>query len=311
MPANILLLDPLTLLGRELLASGDRLAAIAAEIDYVHTDLDDEHQIAEIGTTPVLVPPLDNADQIAGHDLVVAASDGVSTRHDHLLEVLDGAPDLALLDLSRLECLDRLVEPSTGRRIPESRRVRVAHPAAAAAVPVIEALGHLGRCRGSLAAFDPVSAFGREGIDLLVQQAARRLQGGAVEDLIHGHILAFNTVAVDGSELQAEMGALLPEVPLAVTRCLGGAFHGHLAVLALAFDRDLDPREAEETLEQVEGIVLTSGPLGLDTVPDTDLVSVAGPAVSPDGTQLNMVLMADGLRIGGALTALAILEAMS
>ncbi len=310
MPANILVLDPLTLLGRELLACDDRLTTIGAEFDYLHTDLDDEHQIAEIGSVPALVPPIESPEQIFGHDVVVVASDSVSSRHDDLLQALNRAPDLAVLDLSRLACLDRLVEPSIGRRLPDTRRVRVAHPAAAAAVPIVETLGFLGRCRGSLAAFDPVSTFGREGIDLLVQQASLRLQGGTVEDRIHGHVLAFNSVAVDPSQLQSEMASLLPDVPLAVTRCLGSAFHGHLAFLGLGFDRSLDPREVDETLEQIGSIDLADGPLGLDSVPGSDLISITRPALSADGTQLNLIMMADGLRIGGALTALDILETM-
>jgi hypothetical protein len=310
MPANILVLDPLTLLGRELLTCSDRLGAMAASFDYLHTDLDDEHQIAEIGSGPALVPPLDSADQLAECDVVVVASDGVASRHDHMLEALDLRPDLALLDLSRLECLDPLVEPSTGHRTVDSRRIRIAHPAAAASVPIIEALGFLGRCRGSMAAFDPVSAFGREGIDLLVQQAALRLQGGTVEDRIHGHILAFNTVAVDPSSLQAEIAVLMPDVPMAATRCLTGAFHGHLVSLALSFERAVEANEVKETLEQVENLEVVPPPLGLDGVPDSDSISVAPPSLSAEGSQLALVLMVDGLRIGGALTACDILDSM-
>jgi aspartate-semialdehyde dehydrogenase len=48
--------------------------------------------------------------------------------------------------------------------------------------------------------------------------------------------------------------------------------------------------------------------LSLDSVPDRENVVIAPPSLSPDGTQLALTMMADGLRVGGALTAVEILE---
>jgi hypothetical protein len=310
MSASILVLDPLTLLGRELLSCGARLESLAADIEFAHTELEDEHQVAEIGSRPVLVPPLSGVDQLAHHEVVVVTSDIVSSRHDHLLELLDSRPDAAVLDVSRLPSLDGLVEPSLGRRPTRSRRLRVAHPALAAAAPVAGALRYLGRLHGTVHAIEPGSTFGREGVDLLVRQAAARLQGGTVEERIHGHILAFSTVAIDSADLQSEAFTLIPEVPLAVSRYLSGTFHGHLAALGFGFERALESREVEDVLEQVEGLEAVQFPFGLDAVPDSDQIISTPPSLSADRTQLSLALMVDGLRVGGVLTALDILETL-
>jgi len=310
MSTKILVLDPLTLAGKELLGCNQRLASIGGELDFRHTALDDEHQIAEIGSGPALVPPLDAPEDFTDVDVIVVASDGESSRHDHLLAFLDDNPDQAIVDITRLGFLDNRTQPSIGAKLSESRQLRVAHPAIVATTVVVEALAHLGKRCGSLAAVDPVSSFGQEGVGLLVSQAEQRMQGASVDDRIDGHILAFNLVAVDGDRLQNEAAFLLPETPLAVTSSLSGSFHGHLAFLGLSFDNQVEPQDINEALDLAAGIEIADFPLGLDSMADTDHVVVTPPAMSPDHTQLALTLMIDGLRIGGALTALDILEAL-
>jgi len=310
MSTKILVLDPLTLAGKELLNFDQRLADIGAELDFRHTGIDDESQVAEIGAGPAMVPPLDAPEDLMGADVIVVASDGESSRHDHLLTFLDDNPDQAIVDLTRLGFLDSRTQPSVGAQLSESRQLRVAHPAIAATAVVVEAVAHLGRCNGSLAAVDPVSTFGQEAIELLANQAGQRMVGASVDDRIQGHILAFNLVAVDSDLLQSEAALLLPETQLAVTQSLSGSFHGHLAFLGLSFNSPVGPRDIDEALSLAPGIEVAAFPLGLDSIPDTNHVMVAPPAVSPGQTQLALTLMIDGLRIGGALTALDIIEAL-
>jgi len=310
MPTKILVLDPLTLAGKELLGRDERLANIDGEFEFRHTGLDDESQIANTASGPAMVPPLDAPEDLMDIDVIVVASDGVSSRHDHLLAFLDDNPDQAIVDVTRLGFLDSRTQPSVGAELSESRQFRVAHPAIVATAVVVEALAHLGKCHGSLAAVDPVSAFGQEGIELLASQAGQRMVGASVDDRIQGHVLAFNLVAVDGDLLQTEAALLLPETQLAVTHSLSGSFHGHLAFLGLSFDNSVKPRDIDEALSLAPGIEVADFPLGLDSIPDTDHVVVAPPAMSPDHTQLALTLMIDGLRIGGSLTALDILETL-
>ena len=127
---------------------------------------------------------------------------------------------------------------------------------------------------------------------------------------IHGHILAFNVVTNDESALQEEAAVLLPDVPLAVTRAYSGCFHGHLAHLGLSLPGRFTAADITDALSQAEGVELSDSPLSLDTVPDQDELLVAPPVLSPDGTQLALTMMVDGLRIGGALTAIEILDSL-
>ncbi len=308
MPSKTLILDPLTLRGRELLRCSDQLDGIVGEWDFRHTDLDEEHQIADMSAGPALAPPLEGADDFVGADVIVVASDGWSSRHEHLLAHLDNNPETILLDLTGFEDLRDRTTPSIGDVGPDSRQLRVAHPALFATSRVVEVLSHLGALRGSLAVVDPASAYGREAIEILARQAAQRMQGTQADDLIHGHVLAFNAVAVESDELQEDASLVLPDLPLAITRTLSGAFHGHLAHLGLSFEHRVEPDDVRDALAQAEGIEIDSLPISLDSVPDRDHVVVTPPSLSPDGTQMALTMMADGLRVGGALTAVEILE---
>jgi len=309
-PSKTLILDPLTLRGRELLLCSDQLDGIVGEWDFRHTDLDEEHQIADMIQGPALVPPLEGLDDFEGADVIVIASDGWSSRHEHLLTYLDNNPETILLDLTGFENLRDRTTPSTGDVGPESRQLRVAHPALFATSRVVEVLSHLGAVSGSLAVVDPASANGREAVEILARQATQRVQGAKIEDRVHGHVLAFNSIAVESDELQDDASLILPDLPLAVTRTLSSSFHGHLAHLGLSFERRVEPNDVRDVLAQAEGIEIESPPISLDSVPDRNHVVVTPPTLSPDGSQLALTMMADGLRVGGAMTAVEILEAL-
>jgi hypothetical protein len=308
--SKTLILDPLTLRGRELLICSKRLDGVVGEWDFRHTDLDEEHQIADMIQGPALVPPLEGPDDFTGADAIVVASDGWSSRHEHLLSFLQDRPETALIDLTGFKALRDLTTPSVGDIGPDSRHLRVAHPALFATSRLVEVLSHLGVLRGSLAVVDPASAFGREGIEILARQSTQRAQGAQADDRIHGHVLAFSAVAVVSEELQEDASLLLPDLPLAVTRTLWGCFHGHLAHLGLSFERRLEMADVQDALTRAEAIEIDSLPVSLDSVTNRDHVVVTPPVLSPDGTQLALTMMADGLRVGGALTAVEILEAL-
>ena len=310
MPSTILILDPLTLKGSELLGCSDRLEGFVGEWQFRHTDLDEEHQIADLSTGPALVPPLDGPEDLAAADIIVVTSDGWSSRHEHLLDHISQSSDTVLLDLSGLADLRDVTTPSTGEIPAGSRHLRVAHPALFATSRAAEVLAHLGAVGGSLAVVDPASAFGREAVEILARQAAQRVQGAQVDERVHGHVLAFNNVAIASDELQEDASLLFPELSLAITRSLSGCFHGHLAHLGLSFEHRLEVEDVRDALVQADGLVVEGLPLSLDAVPDRDQVIVTPPWLSPDGTHLALTMMADGLRVGGALTAVEILESL-
>jgi hypothetical protein len=307
-PNTLLILDPLTLAGREFLNSGNPLDRLDLDFDFRHTAVDDEHQIAEMPGGPALVPPLDSVDELEKHDAILVASDTQGSRHDLLIEFLDRNPDALVVDLARLPVLMERTTPSAGSGIANSPHVRVAHPALVVTSRLVEVLVHLGDLRGTLAIVDPVSVHGREAVELLARQSARRLQGGPADELIYGNVRAFNVVSVEAFELQEEAAQIMPSVPLAVTHSLSGIFHGHLAHLGLTFADPVDPGDIRDALSQTEGIEISDLPVSLNAVADRDFAIITPPVMSPDGRQLALTVMADGLRIGGALTAIDILR---
>lgn len=313
MSSKILIVDPLTLIGREFLRCLEEAPDLVVEVDYRHTAADEEHQIAELGAVPALVPPLDDPDELVDRGIVVIASDLETERTGHLENLLIRHPDLRVIDIGRLPRLAELTAPAIGSTVRETDRphLRVAHPALAAAASVIAALRSLEPVRGAVAAVDPVSTFGRDALEVLVHQAGRRMQGGDPDHSIDGHVLAFNSVGVDADQLTYEAAELIRGVPLAVTRTLTGCFHGHLAHLAIELAEAADDPEVRDELESAQDLVVGEAPLGLDLVTDRDHVLLGPPQLSPDRRVVAITGMVDGLRIGGALTAIEILRAMT
>jgi len=72
---KLLLVDPLTLLGRELLSILTDHPRLCADLKFVHTDENEEYQIAEIGGQAALVPQLASSEDLDGVDAIVLASD--------------------------------------------------------------------------------------------------------------------------------------------------------------------------------------------------------------------------------------------
>ena len=217
------------------------------------------------------------------------------------------------MDVSRLPRLAELTAPAVGDTVGRTDRwhLRVAHPGLVAAAKILTALQPLEPTRGSVAAVDPVSIFGRGALETLIHQAGRRMQGGDPDHAIDGHILAFNQVAVDADTLTEEAADLIPEIPLAVTRTLTGCFHGHVAHLAIEFAEPVDDSELRDSFDTAMDVVVGEAPISLEVVPDRDHALLAPPQLSPDCRIVSLTAMVDGLRLGGALTAVEIVRAMT
>jgi len=308
---KIRIVDPLTLLGREALhlLAGD--PHLAGDLTYHHTAVDDEHQIAELAGQPALVPPIEDADELAGADAVLVASDEPTSRLAHVSRFADSHPDTPIVVMGQLPGSWGELPPAAG---PDRDRaevhLRVAHPALVALWTVVGALDRLEPVQAAVSALEPASVGGTTDIERLARQAAQRLQGAEVEELVRDHVLAFTMVAVDDEDLNRDAALLLPALGVAASRTATGCFHGHVAQMVVGFLSPVEEHEILEALREDERIADPELPLSLDACIDSNLVVTSMPRLSRDGRLLSLTAMVDGLRIGGAATALEVLRSL-
>jgi hypothetical protein len=308
---TLLIIDPLTLMGRELLQLIEREPQLVGETSFLHSLPDDEHQIAELNGQPALVPPLEGATDFEHFTAIVIASDQDSPRLEHLVGFMDANPGTPIVDAGRTGMLRERTVPAAGSgQSWDKPHVRVAHPALTALATVVHALEYLDPVGGTVAALDPVSSRGREAVELLARQAGKRIQGAPVDETIDDWVLAFNIVAVEDDELNEDAAVLLPHLDLSVTRLLSGCFHGHVAQIGLELRNPVDSQELNEALSADGRIVVQGPPLALDTTPESDQVAMTAPQLSRDGRHIATTAMVDGLRIGGARTALEVMQSI-
>jgi len=300
------LLDPLTLTGRELL---DLLRDAGARASFAHTREEDEHQIAELAGRAELVPPLADPDDVPGDAVVVVTAEPAPDRREALEALLAGRPQQRVLDLAPRPVVPGATVAATAPpRRPEPPRLRVASPGAAGLHHLLEPLEPLGLEAATAVVERPASAAGMEGVERLAGQAAARLQGRPPDPLPDGAVLAFNLLAETDPDLADEVGQLLPRTPVAVTAARSGAFHGWAIHLGLAFAAATRPDAVAEAWRGSGRIEVVRGPLALDRATERDRVLATVPEVA--GRHAVTVAVLDGLRVGGAATALEILPAL-
>lgn len=308
---KIQIIDPLTLLGREALQLLGDDPLLAADLAYHHTADDDEHQIAELAGEPALVPPIDDADDLAGADAVLIASGAATVRLGHVSRFCADHPDTPIVVMGRLPGDWEGLQPAAGA-VPgrAATHLRVAHPALVALWTLADALDHLEPVQAVVAALDPVSSGGSDDVERLARQAAQRLQGATVDELIGDRVRAFNLVAVDDDDLNRDAALLLPNLEVAASRLATGCFHGHVAHLGISFRAGIEERDVLDALREDERIADPDLPLSLDACVESGLIALSMPRLSRDGRLLVVTAMVDGLRVGGAATSLQILRSL-
>ena len=178
-----------------------------------------------------------------------------------------------------------------------------------------------------VATYQAVAGLGRRGIEEFDQQLRDLLNFRSPQTQVFPHQLAFNCVPQCGEfldngytteemALANELRRLLnvPDLPMTVTAVRVPLVHGHSAVATVETVRPLPASQARTVLEQAGGITVEDDPKRLyyplaTRVLGHDAVFVgrirADDSV-PHGLQLWMV--ADNLRPGGALAAVQIVE---
>ncbi len=308
---KLTLVDPLTLMGREIRDLLPGFPGLVNDLKHVHTAASDEHEVTELAGQPALVPPLESADDLEPGP-VVLATDTDTPRLEHVAAFLDRFPETLVVDAGRLERFADCTTAAGGgsTAVIGDRHLRLAHPALIAATTLLEPLAHLEPLGASVAVVEPVSIFGRDAVEGLARQAMKRLQGEPVSEEIGGHPLAFSMVALGADRLGEEAAQLLPGLPMVVTRCLSGCFHGHLVQIGITFEHAVHESDLEQAWQATPRITLVGLPLRLDTVTGSELIAVAPPELGSDRRTVALTAGMDGLRLG-ALTTLEILQSLS
>jgi hypothetical protein len=305
---RIAILDPLTLTGRELTSEIDR-AFPEADVHLFHSEDDDEHQIASTGDQPALTPPLNESGDLAEFDVVILAADRAGLRLKALESALESIPELIFIDASPLGLYRHLTFPALGEDgVSPGARLRPAHPSIAVAHAVLRVLDSFGPETMTIAAIEPVSIFGKEGITTLAHQAGQRLQGEKVTRTIDDQIAAFNMTAQPGADLTGDAARLFPELEVVATRTSGGCFHGHVTLLGVTVTDCISRDEAVESLTSIPGAILAEFPMSLGDDDGRGVIRISLPEISLGGHMLSIQAMVDGTQVGGAKTVVSLLE---
>jgi hypothetical protein len=310
------ILDPNSLLGQELVeAVVHGLPEVRRR--FFHTRGTEEHLIAEVAGEPVLVPPLNNLDELEGCSVVALTASLPAALAGPLLEWLRRHPAVHLLDGtqpgvagSEAACVALSVPPSHGRL----RWFHLADPALAGPVRLLAALAPLGPMELHATLILPVSGLGADAVEELAAQGASRLSGHSPRAARYlPSVLAFDLMpaATEGAAaLEAQLAELAPTMAATVHLAHAGVFHGHIASVGVRCAQATTAEEARALVRAHPSLRLArrTERLHVSATSGADQVTVGQLRVCGDWVWAWVA--ADGLRLSGADTALSLLAAV-
>ncbi len=228
-------LDPATLIGRELL---DHLVERAPGLRraFFHTTEADEHLIAEIAGEASLVAPLADLEELVGSHVVVATRQPSPAMAARLVGWLRAHATVTLVDLTE-QGLAEADSTVVFDRPPEQgvRWFRFLDPSLVGAAFFLRALAPLAPEELHITAIRPASAYGEGGVEELADQGVARLSGRRPPRPAHlPSVLAFDLApSADRyrTSLERQMREAFPEVTVHIRALEAGVFHGHLATV--------------------------------------------------------------------------------
>lgn len=306
----ICLIEPLSLIGRELLQLLDEQGFTPERVHALHVGEEDEHQVADIGGEPALVAPLTETEQVPEGHLVLIAGVPSPLRRPILRAVIEERTDQPILDLSGSGLIKEPVfsGPPTGKLWPP--RAAVASPGSTIVAQLAGPLVGLGLEAVSAVVEVPASARGREAVEALAQNAAARLQGMPADGGPEDGLVAFDLTAGKVGRSPEEVALLLPGVETAIAEVRTGVFHGWAVHLGLRFSDRVHPDRIIGLWDASDAVDRFESGLFLSRVVETDRIHTGPLTMSSGGRQVTVSAAADGLRVGGAATALEILPAL-
>ena len=313
---TLTVLDPTSLLGAEVVAALWQ-AFPAAHRRFFHTTGVEEHLIAEVRGEPALVPPLGDADELDGSDIVVATATPSDAAAIRLVAWLRANPAVVLIDctqpgLAPTESEPVLTAPSPG--MSERRWFHLADPAMWAPGRVLQALAPLAPREVHVTILLPASDFGQQGVQELAKQGAARLSGQPTpRSEALPWVLAFDAApaaAARRDALQNQLRTLFPDLTVHLAAIQVGVFFGHSAVLSVRTDARVDVASASSLIRQIPGARLARRNERPQPSGAVDSAEIVCSDVRCDDRWVELWLVSDGIRVGGAQVVVDIVSAV-
>lgn len=317
--SRVAILGPTTLLGQELRGLLERRRHLWDRIDLLAAGPEEEGAVTELAGAAALVSPAD-AEALAAAEWVFCCG---PLEHDLPLvreRLRRGEPEATAILLCPEATADQGEPVIAGIGPGPAGRGGILispHPAAIALSHLLAPLAPLGLEGASATVVQPVSVFGRRGLDDLMDQTRDVLaMTGERRPTLFDRQLAFNLYPTpEGSAGLAELvrRATGLDLPLAVRAVQGAVFHGFACSLFVRFAADPGAEAVRRALGGQAHVSLSEagpepGPIEAAAREDVLVGGVHPEPGSPGGYWLWAVM--DNLTRGGALNAVEIAESL-
>lgn len=311
----VAIVDPTTLLGRDVRSILEERAFPASHVELFQSQQADEGLLTEDDGEAAFVAPL-TPESLA--DSRIAFFCGRATDTSRFLAQRRGDACLAI-DLSGLRTGGPFVVPSDDESVPAlpaGNLFLTYDPTALVVADALERVDSVSPLAAATVVVDrPVSELGRAALDELFQQAISLASFRTAPKDVLGTQAAFNFYYPDDSDaveerMREDLRNLLGrEIPLTLFSARAGVFHGHHIRIEARFDGDAPPRAA------VAKALFTNSAFS-----DVDPEDLSGPVesagrdetlvlrVASSGHTAKIALAADHLRRAGALLGVRLAE---
>lgn len=301
---TLTILDPTSLSGSLVIGTLGE-AFPAARRRLFHTIGTADHLIADVGSEPALVPPLADAGELDGTDVVIATAPPAPATAAVLLAWLRAHPAVVLIDctqpgLAPAESLPVLAAPPPSSS--DHRWFHLADPALWAPGCVLRALAALAPSDAVLTLLLPASDFGDPGIEELAKQGAARLSGRPPERPVTlPGMLAFDALPAFGARLAAlrqQLRDLFPGISCRLAAVHVGVFHGHATALAVHLRGEADAAHVAEAIRNAPALRVARRNDRAHLTVAVDGDEIVCTEVEYEGGWVSAWLFADAVRVG-------------
>jgi aspartate-semialdehyde dehydrogenase len=314
---RIVVVNPLTLVGREVHAVLRERHVPASTIDLVSTMHSDEAALTALEDEAVVVLP-PSREAFAGVDIVFFC--GPTEANLPWVEQLDG--ETIAIDLSQPSALADAPAAVAGvnelKIGDEARGIVSPHPVAIPLIVVLDAIAReheIEFCTASV--IQPASEFEQAGVDELLQQTIRTLNMQSIPRKVFDRQLAFNLYPAPGAAAtEPYVAGQIREVlggrfPLSISITQGTIFNGHSISLFVRLAGEVTEAQMREALDRRGLIDLAAAGKTFSTIDSGGRDEILIGRVSKDMEFERgwwIWIVADNLRRASAVNAVAIAE---